>query len=296
MRLEKLAKMREKAADGAMSRKEAADGAMSREKAKRKGLLVEGKELEVAPKHVPSEKKAPLIPLEREFASGLVEGGPPEKAKTYAGKGGWGYKLHPDGTVEITSAPQGHKAGARLKGGTAYEAIMKEMAGGDGAPAAPKAPVTVAKERASVTVSPPSPAAAPKESEQEIDRLGESEQEIDHLGESKQEGTGVIKRSFEAGKEALKGFGQGVLDAASNRPLRDMTSAAVDRAMTPKDDGGLSDKLTKLVQLKGDRSSLTVRDLDTATRAKLKADPVLARKLYEDRVISQELYEILRQG
>lgn len=40
---------------------------------------------------------------------------------------GWGYRSYGDGKIKIIVAPEGHKAGAVLTGGPAYEAIRGEI-------------------------------------------------------------------------------------------------------------------------------------------------------------------------
>lgn len=46
----------------------------------------------------------------------------------FDGAGGWGYRRYSDGSIKIIKAPEGHKAGAKLSGGVAYDAITSEIA------------------------------------------------------------------------------------------------------------------------------------------------------------------------
>lgn len=40
---------------------------------------------------------------------------------------GWGYRLYPDLSIKVISAPEGYKSGAKLDGGPAYEAVMSAI-------------------------------------------------------------------------------------------------------------------------------------------------------------------------
>lgn len=81
-------------------------------------------------------------PLTRQFAAGTDPAGRREASAAaamarqpeggveysdYEGAGGWGYRLFGDGTLKIIKAPEGYKAGAKLDGGAAYDAIWREI-------------------------------------------------------------------------------------------------------------------------------------------------------------------------
>lgn len=52
---------------------------------------------------------------------------PPSGKNIKQGAGGWSYQFNEDGSIEIVGAPAGHKAGAVLTGGAAYDAIKREF-------------------------------------------------------------------------------------------------------------------------------------------------------------------------
>lgn len=53
------------------------------------------------------------------------------------GNGGWVYRQHPNGTIEIVGAPSGYRSGATLTSGAAWVAITDEIGPHPGAPQAP---------------------------------------------------------------------------------------------------------------------------------------------------------------
>jgi hypothetical protein len=61
-------------------------------------------------------------------ASGMEADAPSGDGEEFEGGGGWKYRFNSDGSIEITGAPEGHRAGARLTGGTAFDAIKAEAA------------------------------------------------------------------------------------------------------------------------------------------------------------------------
>lgn len=66
----------------------------------------------------------------RERAAAAAFASQPESGVEYSdydGAGGWGYRLYDDGSIKVIKAPEGHKAGAKLSGGAAYDAIWREI-------------------------------------------------------------------------------------------------------------------------------------------------------------------------
>ena len=61
----------------------------------------------------------------------------PNAPRVVQGRGGWTYRQHPNGTIDIIGAPSGHQSGARLTSGSSWNAITNEIGTH---PAAPQAP------------------------------------------------------------------------------------------------------------------------------------------------------------
>jgi len=131
------------------------------------------------------------IAMSRSRAAGNAMASEPEPGVDYEdfhGAGGWGYRFYPDGTIKIIYAPEGHKAGAKLSGGPAYDAIMAEYEASQPAPEepAPESTHTPVAERLRqgaelgdvFAESEQEPTPPPGESQQEYtkgERLGETE-------------------------------------------------------------------------------------------------------------------------
>lgn len=99
----------------------------------------------------------------RERAATAAFASRPESGVEYAdyeGAGGWGYRLYDDGTIKIIKAPEGHKAGAKLDAGPAYDAIWSEISANEPSFATPNAPRAGGVHEAMPTPEPPSPSVA----------------------------------------------------------------------------------------------------------------------------------------